>query len=95
MRTPIRPTLRDLQIGDKFYRSSQQFKKRRVIYEVLGKPQFHNVLGISIRKCKRVDINEEQDIACFLEVVKLFYCIECGAKVPDGEKYCNECVIVE
>lgn len=95
MRTPIRPTLRDLQIGDKFYPASQFIFKKKDVFEVIGQPVFNDVYGFSLRKCKHVETGEIKEIACIVEVIKLFYCIECGAKVPDGEKYCNECIIVE
>jgi len=91
----MRPTLRDLQIGDKFYPASQENKKRKIVYEVIGRPQFHNEYSLSLRRCKRVDTGEEIETVCFAEVIKLFYCLECGKKVGQEEKYCNECVIVE
>lgn len=28
------------------------------------------------------------------EVVKLYYCLECGTKIGTGEIYCSECVII-
>lgn len=94
MKTPMRPTLRDLQIGDKFYPASQERAKKKIIYEAIGKIRLHNIMGIAIRTCRRIDKKEEQDIDCSIEVIKLFFCLECNKKVGHGESYCNECVIV-
>lgn len=91
-RTPIRPKLKDLQIGDRFT-PAHLIESPYNIFEVRGKIRLGK--DGAIRFCKNVRFGYTKNIECNTEVIKLFYCIECGAKVPDGEKYCNECVIVE
>lgn len=92
MKTPIRPLLRDLQIGDKFHAASSNSK--RPLYEVKGRLKFNIGFGSATRECINLDTKKTESKSGRLEVVKLYYCQECGTRVPDRQIYCNECVIV-
>lgn len=94
MKTPMRPTLRDLQIGDKFYPASQQNKKKKDVFEVVGRSVFNIRHGSPTRNCKNTLTKEIVSKSCRMEVIKLYYCLDCGKKVGHGETYCNECVVV-
>lgn len=91
--TPARPTLKDLQIGDKFYPASQHGKKY-TIYEVKGKSEFNARHGSATRMCLNTVTKALESKSCRQEVVKLSYCIECGMKIGQGEIYCDECKII-
>jgi hypothetical protein len=88
----MRPTLRDLQIGDKFYPASRQLQKSP-IYEVIGKLEFNPGHGSATRKCKNLQTKEIESKSGRLEVIKIHQCMECGAKVSEGNSYCGACIL--
>lgn len=91
MRTPIRPKLKDLQIGDKFHHANS--KNGKPVFEVTGRLKFNIGFGSVSRECKNLDSGKTGPKSGRLEVVKHFYCLECKTRIPSG-KYCNECEIL-
>lgn len=91
-RTPIRPKLKDLQVGDKFYPASKE-GKATPIYEVVGKLEFNPRHGSATRMCKNLQTKSIESKSGRLEVIKVSYCLECKTRIPTGNIYCSECEI--
>lgn len=62
-------TLRDLQIGDKFYPASKR-DKATPIYQVHGEPEFNSGHGSATRRCINLSSNYFENKSCRLEVVR-------------------------
>ena len=62
-------TLQELEIGDKFYHKSAQFKATP-IFRVHGKPEFNLRHGSPTRLCVNLKTNEIVSKSCRLEVIK-------------------------
>jgi hypothetical protein len=92
MSLPIRPRLKDLRVGDRFYPASLQGKKNCPTYEVTGKLEFNARHGSATRMCKNLSTKRIESKSGRLEVVKLCYCIECGTRVAEANSYCAECL---
>lgn len=90
MKTPIRPKLKDLQVGDEFYPASKA-GKNAPIYRVTGKLVFNDRHGRATRMCLNKQTGIEESKSSGLEVVKIHYCLECGTRVSEGNKYCWNC----
>jgi hypothetical protein len=93
MRVPIRPRLRDLSVGDKFYPASKQWQKEPV-YEVKGPITFSNGHGAATRECRNIRTGESEKLNVKMEVIKIWTCLECGCRVDEGNKYCSECEVI-
>lgn len=89
MKTPIRPKLKDLKVGDIFHtikkgKADQKFK-------VIGRIKFNIGFGSASRKCKNIATGKEENKSCKQEVIKVNYCLDCGTEVGTGENYCSIC----
>lgn len=62
-------TLKDLEIGDKFYPASQ-IGKRTPYFLVCGLPEFNKGHGSATRKCKDLSKDILVDKSCRLKVIK-------------------------
>lgn len=67
---PTNLRLKDLNIGDKFYPKSKQWKATP-IFEVLEQCKFNSGHGSSTRMCRTLLTKEVISKSCRLEVIKI------------------------
>lgn len=89
MKTPIRPKLKDLKVGDQFYTIIKGKPDKK--FKVIGRIKFNIGFGSASRKCKNLTTGKEENKSCRQEVIKIYHCLDCGTQVPVGEKYCSVC----
>lgn len=89
MKTPIRPKLKDLKVGDTFYTVKKGKADKK--FKVTGRIKFNIGFGSASRKCKNLATGREENKSCRQEVIKAHHCLECGAEINACEKYCSIC----